>query len=167
MDIEKLKHYIDIDRIFTEIDTFVLSEDKYQDQLNDEYLSLQICLQGTDEDMDPYFGSRRMNTNFSEEDFNVFLFPELDYTNAIIYDLKMVRTRIMLMKPKTCYYWHNDKTKRYHIPIQTHEHCWLLLNGKMVHLPADGTAYIVDTTLKHTALYCSKVDRIHIVGALH
>ena len=101
MNIEKLKHYIDIDRIYTEIDTFVLSEDQFQDQLNDTYLSLQICLQGTDEDMDPYFGSRRMNTNFSEEDFNVFLFPELDYTNAIIYDLKMFRTRIMIMKPKT------------------------------------------------------------------
>ena len=51
--------------------------------------------------MDPYFGSRRMHTDFSEEDFNVFLFPELDYTNAIIYDLKMFRTRIMIMKPKT------------------------------------------------------------------
>ena len=66
--VEKLKHYIDIDRIFTEIDTFVLSEDQFQDQLNDEYLSLQICLQGIDEEMDPYFGSRRMHTDFSEED---------------------------------------------------------------------------------------------------
>ena len=72
--------------------------------------------------------------------------------------------RLMKMKPKTCYYWHNDRTKRYHIPIQTHEHCWLLLNDKKVHLPADGTAYVIDTTQKHTALNCSKVDRIHIVG---
>ena len=69
------------------------------------------------------------------------------------------------MKPKCCYYWHNDKTKRLHIPVQTHEHCFLLLGNERVYLPADGTAYVVYTTKKHTALNCSKVDRIHIVGA--
>ena len=35
-----------------------------------------------------------------------------------------------------------------------------------IHLPADGTAYEVDTTVNHTALNCSKVDRIHIVGVI-
>ena len=165
MTIEKLKHYIDIDRVYTEIDTFVLSEDQFQDQLNDTYLSLQICLQGTDEDMDPYFGSRRMHTDFSEEDFNVFLFPELDYTNAIIYDLKMIRTRIMIMKPKTCLSIHQDPAKRIHIPIETNENSFLMIDQYAHHLFADGSAYLCDTTRPHTAINAGlDVNRMHLVG---
>ena len=128
----------------------------------------QIYLQGTSKDMDPIeptTGKNYLIVDETEKKYNVPLF-DIPYVNSIIEFNNLVRTRIMIMKPKTCYYWHNDKTKRYHIPIQTHEHCWLLLNGKMVHLPADGTGYVVDTTQKHTALNCSKVDRIHIVGAL-
>ena len=71
----------------------------------------------------------------------------------------------MRMKRKTCYYWHKDSTKRLHIPIVTHPHCFLLVDGNQFHLPADGQAHIVDTTKMHTALNASKIDRIHIVGA--
>jgi aspartyl/asparaginyl beta-hydroxylase (cupin superfamily) len=77
----------------------------------------------------------------------------------------LVRTRIMKMKPKTCYLWHADKTKRLHIPIITHPHCFLLIDNERIHIPATGEAYVIDTTKNHTALNCSKIDRIHIVGA--
>ena len=72
---------------------------------------------------------------------------------------------MMLMKPRTCYYYHNDNTKRLHIPVETNENCFLLVDSKLLHLPADGSAYTVDTTKMHTALNASKEDRIHIVGA--
>ena len=73
----------------------------------------------------------------------------------------------MKMKPKTCYYWHHDKTKRLHIPIQTHEHCFLLLDNDRIHLlKLIYVTYEVDTTVNHTALNCSKIDRIHIVGVI-
>ena len=127
----------------------------------------QIYLQGDAKDMDPIkptIGQNYLIVDETEKNFNIPLF-NIPYINSILKEYNLVRTRIMKMKPKCCYYWHNDKTKRLHIPIQTHEHCWLLLDDKMVHLPADGTAYVVDTTQKHTALNCSKVDRIHIVGA--
>ena len=42
-----------------------------------------------------------------EEYWNVNLFP-IPYINSIIDLYKLKRTRLMLMKPKTCYYWHND-----------------------------------------------------------
>ena len=71
----------------------------------------------------------------------------------------------MKMKPKTCYLWHADKTKRLHIPVYTHPHCFLLVDGEQFHIPADGKAVVVDTTKMHTALNASKIDRIHIVGA--
>jgi hypothetical protein len=127
----------------------------------------QIYLQGDTKDMNPIaptIGQNYLIVDETEKNFNIPLF-DIPYINSIIEFNNLLRTRLMKMKPKTCYYWHNDRTKRYHIPIQTHEHCWLLLNDKKVHLPADGTAYVIDTTQKHTALNCSKVDRIHIVGA--
>ena len=44
------------------------------------------------------------------------------------------------------------RTKRLHIPIVTHEHCFLLLENDRLHLPADGTVYEVDTRNNHTGL---------------
>jgi hypothetical protein len=126
----------------------------------------QIYLQGDREDMDPFeptIGSNYLMVDQTEHDYNIPLF-NIPYINSIIKDYNLVRTRVMRMKPKTCYYWHNDNTKRLHIPIVTHEHCFLLLEDERVHLSADGSAYIIDTTKMHTALNCSKINRIHIVG---
>jgi hypothetical protein len=169
-DIKTIKTDIDIERIYTELETFVLNEDKFQDQINDSYLSVQICLQGIDAEMDPYFGSRTLkhitDEGFDEEDFNVFLFPELDYTNSIIEDLNMFRTRVMILKPKTCLSLHADPRKRIHIPIDTNENCFLMIDQYAHHLPADGSAYLVDTTKLHTPINASLgTNRMHIVGA--
>lgn len=90
---------------------------------------------------------------------------DLPVINSIIDHYDLVRTRVMKMKPKTCYYWHKDVTKRLHIPVVTHEHCFLIVDGEQIHLPATGDDYIIDTTKMHTAMNCSKIDRIHIVGA--
>ena len=127
----------------------------------------QLYLQGDTPDMiadEPI--KNYLLVDETEKDFWVPLF-DIPYINSIMKDNNLVRTRIMKMKPKTCYYWHHDKTKRLHIPIQTHEHCFLLLDNDRIHLPADGTAYEIDTRLNHTALNCSKIDRIHIGGVLH
>ena len=125
----------------------------------------QLYLQGDTPDMDANEPIKNyLLVDETENDFNVPLF-DIPYINSILKENNLVRTRIMKMKPKTCYYWHHDKTKRLHIPIETHEHCFLLLDNDRIHLPADGTAYEVDTTVNHTALNCSKIDRIHIVGA--
>ena len=127
----------------------------------------QLYLQGDTKDMDANEPIKNyLLVDETEKDFNVPLF-DIPYINSILKENNLVRTRIMKMKPKTCYYWHHDKTKRLHIPIQTHEHCFLLLDNDRIHPPADGTAYEVDTRLNHTALNCSKIDRIHIVGVIH
>ena len=127
----------------------------------------QIYLQGNSKDMDaiqPTIGQNYLTVDNDELSYNVPLF-DIPYINNILKENNLVRTRVMKMKPKTCYYWHSDRTKRLHIPVFTHSHCFLLIDEDRIHLPADGTAYIVDTTKNHTALNCSKVDRIHIVGA--
>ena len=46
MDIKIIKTDIDSERIYTELQTFVVNEDKFQDQMDDSHLSVQICLQG-------------------------------------------------------------------------------------------------------------------------
>jgi len=171
MDIETIKDNIDTERIYTELQTFVVNEDQFQDQMDDPHLSVQICLQGINEEMDPYFGSRTLkhitDEGFEEEDFNVFLFSELDYTNSIIEDLLMFRTRVMILKPKTCLSYHADPRKRIHIPIDTNENCFLMIDQYAQHLFADGSAYICDTTKPHTSINASLgTNRTHIVGVI-
>jgi hypothetical protein len=171
MDIETIKDNIDTERIYTELQTFVVNEDQFQDQMDDPHLSVQICLQGINEEMDPYFGSRTLkhitDEGFEEEDFNVFLFSELDYTNSIIEDLLMFRTRVMILKPKTCLSYHADPRKRIHIPIDTNENCFLMIDQYAHHLFADGSAYICDTTKPHTSINASLgTNRTHIVGVI-
>ena len=75
------------------------------------------------------------------------------------------RVRIMCLSNKTCYSLHADYEKRLHLPIQTNEKCLLLVDNKALHLPADGNAYLVDTTKQHTALNGNKgeFNRIHII----
>jgi len=166
-----IKTDIDSERIYTELQAFVVNEDQFEDQMKDSHLSVQICLQGIHVEMDPYFGSRTLehisNEGFEEEDFNIFLFPELDYTNSIIEDLNMFRTRVMILKPKTCLSLHADPRKRIHIPIDTNENCFIMIDQYAHHLPADGSAYLVDTTKLHTAINASLgSNRTHIVGVM-
>jgi len=127
----------------------------------------QIYLQGDSSNMDPIeptIGQNYLRVDANELEYDKPLF-NIPYINKILEDHDLVRTRVMLMKPRTCYYYHKDNTKRLHIPIETNPHCFLLVDGEQMHLPADGGAYVVDTTQMHTALNASEHDRIHIVGA--
>ena len=127
----------------------------------------QLYLQGYSKEMDPEEGADKgYDVDHTEHTYNIPLFDDIPYINNIIKQNNLVRTRLMKMRPQSCYLWHADKTKRLHIPVYTHSHCFLLVDEDRIHLPADGTAYVVDTTKNHTALNCSKIDRIHIVGAL-
>jgi hypothetical protein len=144
----------DIQKIKSELDTLP----KYDNQL---------YLQGYSSTMDPIeptLGQNYLHVDQNEKEYNIPLF-DIPYINNIMNHYGLLRTRLMRMKKKTCYYWHKYSTKRLHIPIVTHEHCFLLVDGEQIHLPADGNDYIIDTTKMHTALNASKIDRIHIVGA--
>lgn len=126
----------------------------------------QLYLQGYSKDMNPEEGTDNgYDIDSSEHTYTVPLF-DIPYINSIMEEHKLTRTRLMRMKPKSCYLWHNDLTQRLHIPIVTNEHCFLLLDSDRIHIPATGEAYVMNTTKKHTALNCSKENRIHIVGGL-
>ena len=129
----------------------------------------QICLQGTKDNLDPFWGVGKWNEKYEmgykETDFSTFIF-DLPYINSILSDLKMYRTRVMNLKPKTCYTYHKDLSKRIHIPIETNESCFIIIDKQIFHYPADGNYHVVDTTKNHTALNASMLDRIHIVGVI-
>ncbi len=125
----------------------------------------QIMLQGVEGVDDPNYGIGFFkDNNHHESDFNVELYPTLTYTNKIIRDLGMTRTRVMKMQSKTCYSYHRDMTQRIHIPLVTNPNCFFVIDDEVVRLPADGNHYFIDTTKRHTFVNASWEERIHIVG---
>jgi len=129
----------------------------------------QIMLQGVNSKADHSYGTGRLDDIDNsvkewEQDFKEFLFPELEYVNFILKKLNMTRTRVMKMAPKTCYSYHQDPSKRVHIPLITNEKCFFVVADEVIRLPADGNHYVIDTTKLHTFVNASFEDRIHIVG---
>jgi hypothetical protein len=144
---------IDIKRILKELESLP----EYNDQ---------ISLQTVKGSNDPSYGTGRLKTlNHTEEDFNQALF-DIPYTNSVIELLGMTRTRVMRLKHKTCYSYHQDPTMRMHIPLITNENCFFVIDDKVSYYPADGSFYLVDTTKKHTFVNASFEDRIHLVGCV-
>ena len=130
--------------------------------------SSQISLQGVKDIDDCFYGTGRLTNleNHKESDFIVPNFPHMEYTNHILKELKMFRSRVMKLDAKACYTYHKDPTKRLHIPLITNENCFFVIEDEIVRLPADGNYYLIDTTKKHTFVNSSLESRIHIVGCV-
>ena len=133
----------------------------------------QTCLQGVKGSNDPYLGigqsgsknswERKQKHSYKLLDFKYPIF-DMPYTNKLIEELGMYHTRYMYLKPKGCYSYHKDKTKRIHLIVTTNEDCWLVIEKQIFHLPINGSYFIVDTTKMHTAVNTSNEGRIHIIG---
>ena len=124
----------------------------------------QICLQGTKTNKDPFGGiGEGKKIHGYELEFKYPLF-DMPYINSIIEEHELYRVRIMRLKSKTCYSYHQDWDKRFHIPIITNDECFFVIEDIISRYPADGNFYIIDTTKKHTAVNASWEDRIHLIG---
>lgn len=141
---------IDIEHILLELESLP----EYDTQL-----SLQVTKSGSTGE------GKLINLDFLEKDFNVFAY-DIPYTNSILSELGMYRTRLMNMKPKTCYSYHWDPTKRMHIPLITNENNFFVIDDEVSRYPADGSYYLIDTTKKHTFVNASFENRLHIVGCV-
>jgi len=128
----------------------------------------QISLQTVEGETDHNYGTGRLTSinKHTEQDFVIPLW-DMPYTNSIIKDLGMYRTRVMRMYSKTCYSYHKDPTMRIHIPLITNDKCFMVIDDKVIRYPADGNYYLVDTTKMHTAVNSSWEDRIHIIGCVN
>jgi len=163
-----IRHDIDTDRILEEIK--VTGDDWKEDGI------CQIMIQGVEgKEDDYYFGSREFtevaNAGYSEWDFQVPLFPEMEYTNSLLKELKMFRSRLMMLKPKTCLSWHNDPSMRIHIPLTGDTDSFHLIENvegtKTVYHIYPGEVHLMNTEVFHSGINLSrKVSRIHIVGCV-
>ena len=135
----------------------------------------QICLQGVEGSDDPFLGTgvggeknsweRKQQHDYHTRDFKFPLFDDMPYINGLMSVFGMTHTRVMILKPKTCYSYHQDRSKRIHIPVYTNYDAWLIIDKNVLHTPANGNYYIVDTTKMHTAVNASqREDRMHILG---
>ena len=142
---------IDIDRILVELEMHVPR-------------APQVALQGVKGNNDPFYGIGRLTEVSHRED--EFIVPnfKISYTNSILKNLSMFRSRVMTMREISCYSYHQDSTKRIHIPLVTNDKCFMVIDDIVHRYPADGNYYIVDTTKMHTFINGSWEDRVHIVG---
>lgn len=105
----------------------------------------------------------------TQSDFNVLHDEIKDTYLAHIHDelskeYHIGRYRIMAMKHKKVMSIHTDTTKRIHIPVVTNENCLMMIERIIHHMPADGHAYLADTTKPHTAFNADhKLLRLHLL----
>lgn len=173
----KLDYGFDIERLAAEAADF---HSRFPD-LPDN----QICVTGTSPLSDHLEGSGSLDYKWidmetkvarssplREEDFTHFLeMFKGTYTESVYHALSerfnIGRLRFMYVTPRKCYSWHRDKTPRIHVPIVTdHTQTGLIMEDSVLRLPADGNAYLIDTTRYHTAFNAWNRTRIHLVGAI-
>lgn len=145
----------------------------------------QICVTGTSTGSDHLEGSGSLEYKWvdmetrvpranplQETEFTHFLDAfKGTYTEEVYLRLyqrfNIGRLRFMYVSPRKCYSWHRDTTPRIHVPIRTDPaRTGLIVEDTVVRLPADGNAYVIDTTRYHTAFNAWNQTRIHLVGAL-
>ena len=158
---------------YRKIDTVDL--DKIQKELANIKFTNTYALQGTAKDQDPlkYIipddGSinawERSPKSITAKDLTVPLF-DVPYINSLIKKFRIGYSRVLILESKRCYTLHKDISKRIHIPIETNDRCFFVLDDEVIKMPADGSVYEVDTTKMHTFVNASPTPRIHIVGTL-
>jgi hypothetical protein len=84
----------------------------------------------------------------------------------LIEKYKITRTRLLWLKPYSCYSMHKDDTPRIHIPLITNDKCYFVFKDKGCFNLPEGGVYWVDTREYHSAMNCSAEWRLHLLGAL-
>ena len=158
---------------YKKIDTIDLG--KIKKELSSIKFTRTYALQGTNKDEDPFKyiipdnglinAWERAPKGITAKDLTITLF-DTPYINSLIDKFKIGYTRVCILDSKKCYSLHKDISKRIHIPIETNDKCFFVIDDKVVRLPADGSVYEVDTTKIHTFVNASINPRIHIVGTL-
>ena len=178
MPIRKTNHCYDLDRCLVEWELIQLRlGDKLYD--NDEVLGTgiygqrrQTCLQRSNKSVvNPYTDGAGENRD--KKDRIIKVQSEYTVLNEVyggtvfaemIQDVGGERSRIMHMQPRTSYFVHQDKTPRYHLALITNPNAYFIFPtlNQIMHIPADGYLYEVDTTLPHSFVNCGP-DRTHLV----
>lgn len=142
----------------------------------------QICLTHRKDSIDPYYEGTGSLYNYEEarfvydeKDFCIFHQDwRSSYLHEVYLQMKQLlpyqvgRVRLMLLNPATCLSIHKDSGFRLHIPIETNPNSFFIFPDQVpVHLSADGSVYLVNTTHFHTAINGDRhKPRVHLVASL-
>ena len=167
--IQKTNYQFDLDQLnfeWNNIKDFNLTKDHW-------YQEIQTCLQHSETCVDKYTegcGSIKRAGGRTERDF--CLINDIyrgTLFETIINELNVVRSRIMISKRHTVYSIHKDRTKRSHLVLNTNPDAFFILSentiekSEIMHIPADGYIYMVDTTKPHTFVNAGEESRTHLV----
>ena len=178
MPIRKTNHCYDLDRCLVEWEFIQLRlGDKLYD--NDEVLGTgiygqrrQTCLQRSNKSVvNPYTDGAGENRD--KKDRIIKVQSEYTVLNEVyggtvfaemIQDVGGERSRIMEMNAYTTYSVHKDNSPRYHLALITNPNAYFIFPtlNQIMHIPADGYLYEVDTTTPHSFVNCGP-DRTHLV----
>jgi len=178
MPIRKTNHCYDLDRCLVEWEFIQLRlGDKLYD--NDEVLGTgiygqrrQTCLQRSNKSVvNPYTDGAGENRD--KKDRIIKVQSEYTVLNEVyggtvfaemIQDVGGERSRIMEMNAYTTYSVHKDNSPRYHLALITNPNAYFIFPtlNQIMHIPADGYLYEVDTTILHSFANCGP-DRTHLV----
>ena len=135
----------------------------------DAHTIKQVGLQSIKDNFDPELSCGRVNDLLYKEEEFVYPIFDIPYTNSLIKELNMFRTRVLIMGPKSCYSYHKDPKERVHIPLKTNAKA-LFIVDKLVYTGKDicaGNCYKFDTRKMHIAVNGHRVKtRTHIAGAI-
>ena len=178
MPIKKTNHSYDLDRCLVEWDRI---QSRLGDELwdSDEVLGTgiygqrrQTCLQRSNKSVvNPYTDGAgehrdkkdRVIKNSSEFTILNEIYEGTVFAN-MIQDVNGQRARIMHMNDYTAYSVHKDMTPRYHLALITNPNAYFIFPtlNQIMHIPADGCLYEVNTTILHSFVNCGP-DRTHLV----
>lgn len=94
---------------------------------------------------------------------------EFEFVFRRVTPLRMYRTRLMSVSPGArpgSLHTDGARSIRLHVPIETNSGCWFELEGRRLHLPADGSAYLINTSLMHRIGNEGTSPRTHLVSVL-
>lgn len=102
-------------------------------------------------------------TEFNEQFKNTYFYDIYEFLHHR-FKFKIGRVRLIKVPKQRCFSWHRDNEVRIHIPINTCYGAFFLFDDNTyIHFPADGGAWLVDTTRFHTSINTSQEDRIHLL----
>jgi hypothetical protein len=84
--------------------------------------------------------------------------------------LQLFRSRLLMARPGfQMQSAHVDgiAAVRIHVPIETNPEAWFEVEDRHYHLPADGSAYVVNTSVLHRIGNPGTTDRTHLVSVLY
>jgi hypothetical protein len=160
---ERTPVQIDLQRLIEEAMKLTWDEETQQTRF-------QVAIQnGGTHDWDEGTGSRpgvaetqwdKLHPNLVGTWWDTDFFPSLPW--------KVYRTRIMTMEGRKCYSIHKDDNPRLHIALKTTNQARFIFTKppEIIHIPADGHVWWVDTRNEHTAINGAIEPRVHLLMSL-